>query len=188
VRAQADRIAAQGYIVLAVDLFNGVEAADLAAARPLMVEVLENPELANENIRQAYRFLAESGEAPRIGVLGWSFGGGWALNAALLFPDDLDAAVIFYGQVTDDQDRLAPLNVPVLGLFGQKDRGVTIETVKQFETAMEFLGKDVEIEIFPDAGHGFADPDAPTYNAAAAEAAWARATEFLSKHLLEDAV
>ena len=188
VRAQADRIAAQGYVVLAIDLYRGASASDIAAARPLMVDVVENSELANENIRQAYQFLIDSGQAPKIGVLGWSFGGGWALNAALLFPDDLDAAVIYYGQLTDSHERLGPMNVPVLGLFGENDRGVTVETVKQFEAAMEFLRKDYEIEIYPDAGHGFADPGASTYNAEAAEAAWARTIEFLNRHLLEEAV
>jgi carboxymethylenebutenolidase len=188
VRAQAERIAAQGYVVLAIDLYGGKTATDITSARPLMVEVVENPERANENIRQAYQFLIDSGQAPKIGVLGWSFGGGWVLNAALLFPDDLDAAVIYYGQVTDKHDRLGPMNVPVLGLFGERDRGVTIEAVKQFDAAMEFLGKDFEIEIYPDVGHGFADPDAPTYNADVAEKAWKRAIEFLNRYLLEGAV
>lgn len=188
VRAQADRIAAQGYVVLAIDLFRGATASDITAARPLMVDVVENPELANENIRQAYQFLIDSGQAPKIGVLGWSFGGGWALNTALLYPDDLDAAVIYYGQLTDSHERLGPMNVPVLGLFGEKDRGVTVESVNQFDAAMEFLGKDYEIEIYPNAGHGFADPGASTYNAEVAEMAWTHAMEFLRRHLLEDSV
>jgi len=186
VRAQADRIAAQGYVVLAVDLYGGKTATDIATARPLMVEIVENPESANENIRQAYRFLDESGEAPAIAALGWSFGGGWALNTALLFPDDLDAAVIFYGQVTDNHDRLNPLNVPVLGLFGDKDRGVTMEMVRQFEAALEFLEKDYEIEVYPGVGHGFADHGATTYNAEAAELAWSRTIDFLKRNLAED--
>lgn len=185
VRAQAERIAAQGYVVLAIDLYGGRTATDIAGARPLMVEVVENPELADENIRQAYEFLADSGEAPRIGALGWSFGGDWALNAALLFPDDLDAAVIYYGQVTENKERLEPLNVPILGLFGDKDRGVTADTVNGFEAALEDLGKDFEIERYPDVGHAFADPDASTYDAEAAEQAWSLAIEFLNRHLAD---
>ena len=187
VRAQAERVAAQGYVVLAVDLFAGDTATDVASARPLMVQVLENPENAEENIRQAYQFLIDSSEAPAIGALGWSFGGGWALNTALLFPDELDAAVIYYGQVSDDRERLGTLNVPVLGLFGERDRGITSATVNEFEAALEALDKEYEIQIYPDAGHAFADPNAPTYTAEVAEQAWAATVDFLTRHLVEGA-
>ncbi|MDZ7644570.1 MAG: dienelactone hydrolase family protein [Woeseiaceae bacterium] len=98
VRAMADRIAAEGYIVLAVDLYGGKTAAAPDTARAQMLKVVENPEPANENLRQAYEFLVKTAQAPRIASLGWCFGGGWSLNTALLFPDELDAAVI-YGQV-----------------------------------------------------------------------------------------
>jgi carboxymethylenebutenolidase len=184
VRAQADRIAAQGYVVLAVDLFNGKTAKDAASSRPLMVEVVENPAAASDNIRQAYQFLIDSGQAPTIGALGWSFGGGWALNTALMYPDDLDAAVIYYGQLIDDERQLEALNVPILGLFGERDRGVTVESVEAFEAAMENLEKDFEIEIYPGVGHAFADPGASTYNAEVAEQAWTRSMDFLSQHLV----
>ena len=183
VRAMANRIAAEGYVVLAVDLFAGRSTQSPADARALMVRIIENPDLADENIRQAYQFLSESGQAPRIGVLGWDFGGGWSLNTAILFPDDLDAAVIFYGPVTDDAERLAPLNVPILGLFGANDRGIPVAAVRDFEQALEILGKNVEIEIYPEAAHAFANPASAKYNASVAELAWTRALEFLDRHL-----
>jgi carboxymethylenebutenolidase len=182
-RALADRLAGQGYVVLAVDLFGGKTVSDVNAARQLMVQVVENPERANENIRQAYRFLAESGQAPTVGALGWSFGGNWALNAAMLFPNELGAAVIYYGQVTNNEQRLAPMNVPVLGLFGENDKGVSVESVREFEQVLEVLGKEYEIEIYPGAGHAFADPAAPNYNPQVAEMAWSRVLEFLNSHL-----
>ncbi len=183
VRAMADRIAAEGYVVLAVDLFAGRSTRSPADARAMMVEVVENPSLAEENIRQAYQFLVDSGQAPSIGALGWDFGGGWALNTAILFPDELDAAIIYYGQVTTDEGRLAPMDVPLLGLFGAKDRGIPVANVRGFEQALENLRKNYEIEIYPDVGHAFANPAGPNYNAAAAEQAWARALEFLDRHL-----
>jgi len=183
VRAMADRIAAEGYVVLAVDLFAGRSTRSPADARAMMVEVVENPGLAEENIRQAYQFLVDSGQAPSIGALGWDFGGGWALNTAILFPDELDAAIIYYGQVTTDEGRLAPMNVPVLGLFGAKDLGIPVTTVRGFERALQNLGKNYEIEIYPDAAHAFADPAGTNYNATVAEQAWTRVLEFLDRHL-----
>jgi carboxymethylenebutenolidase len=152
VRAMADRIAAQGYVVLAVDLFAGGNTRSPAEARQLTVDVVENPELANENIRQAYQFLVDSGQAP-------------------------------YGQVTDNQSRLEPVNVPILGLFGANDRGIPVAIVRNFEEALEILEKNYEIEIYPGVGHAFANPVGPNYNAVAAEQAWARTLEFLDKHL-----
>ena len=183
VRSMADRIAAEGYVVLAVDLFGGRNTRSPAEARELLVPVIENPGLAEENIRQAYQFLVDSGQAPRIGVLGWDFGGGWALNAAMLFPDDLDAAVIYYGQVISDESRLAPVDVPILGQFGAEDRGIPVDSVRRFENTLETLGKNYEIDIYPDAKHAFADPGSPNYNAAIAEQAWDRTLAFLNLHL-----
>ncbi len=183
VRAMADRIAAEGYVVLAVDLFAGRSTRSPADARAMMVEVVENPDLAEENIRQAYQFLVDSGQAPRIGALGWDFGGGWALNTAMLFPGELDAAIIYYGQVTTDEGRLAPMEVPLLGLFGAKDLGIPVRTVHRFENALQNLGKNYEIEIYPDAAHAFADPASTNYNATVAEQAWTRTLEFLNRHL-----
>ena len=183
VRAMADRIAAEGYVVLAIDLFGGQTTMSPGEAREFMVKVVENPELANENIRQAYQFLVNSGQSPRIGALGWCFGGGWALNTAMMFPDELDAAVIYYGQVTDDESQLEPMNVPILGLFGEEDRGIPVESVRGFEQALENLGKNYEIEVYAGAAHAFANPSGNNYNAAVAEQAWERTLEFLDRHL-----
>lgn len=184
VRALADRIAGQGYVVLAVDLYGGATATDIPGARTLMVGVVENAELANENIRQAYQFLTDSAEAPKIASLGWSFGGGWALNAAILFPDDLDATVVYYGQITDSEERLAPVTAPILGLFGENDRGVPADDVRDFEATLAKLDKEYEIEIYSGVGHAFADPQASNYDADTAELAWARVVNFLNEHLV----
>ena len=183
VRAMADRLAGLGYIVLAVDLFGGETASTAAEARELMLEVVENPNVATENIRQAYEFLKDTAGAPRIASLGWCFGGGWSLNTALLFPDELNAAVIYYGQVTDSESKLRPLNVPILGIFAAEDTGIPLESVKGFEQALENLGKSYEIEIFPGVGHAFANPTGKGYNAEAAGKAWEQTVAFLSSHL-----
>lgn len=183
VRSVADRLAGLGYIVLAVDLYGGKIAATPADARKMMLDVVENPEDARENIRQAYHFLEETAGAPSIGSLGWCFGGGWSLNTALLFPDELDATVIYYGQVTDDEAKLEPMNVPILGIFGAKDKGIPVASVRRFEHALKNLSKDYEIEVYPGVGHAFANPSGNNYNAEAADKAWQRTVAFLNRHL-----
>ena len=109
------------------------------------MRAVENSDSISSNLEQAYTFVTDTAGAPRVASLGWCFGGGWSLNMALLLPKDLDAAVIYYGQVTDNEARLAPLEVPILGLFGSEDRGIKLESVRRFEETLERLGKDYEI-------------------------------------------
>lgn len=184
VKAMADRLAAEGYIVLAVDLFGGKIATSTAEARKLTIEVVEDRERAEENIRKAYQFVDSVAEAPTVGSLGWGFGGGWALNTALLFPDDLDGVVIYYGQVTGDDEELRPLDVPILGFFGEKARATPISSVKEFEDALARLRKNYVVHIYPGAKDSFADSTASTYDAEAAEDAWLKTLEFFGTNLV----
>ena len=182
VRAMADRLAAEGYMVLAVDLYSGKTADTPGEARQLMLGVVEDPDSARENLRMAYDFLNTAG-APRIGSLGWCFGGAWSLNAAELLGDDLDAAVIYYGHVTDDELRLAEVTAPVLGLFAEDDSGIKVDSVNAFRDALERLEKPHEIHIYPDVGHAFANPTGRNYNADAAQDAWAKTLDFLERYM-----
>ncbi len=183
IRAMADRLAAEGYIVLAIDLYAGNVAASPSEARALMTGVVESPEAAEANIKAAYEFLANTVGAPRIGSIGWCFGGAWSLNTAKLFPDELDAAVIYYGAVTNDEDALRPVEAPILGLFGAEDQGISIESVNAFAEALERLRKNHAVHIYPGVGHAFANPTGQNYDAASAEDAWTRTLQFLNLHL-----
>lgn len=182
VRAMADRLAAEGYMVLAVDLYAGDTADTPEAARRLMLGVVENPEAAHENLRMAHDFLSKAG-APRIGSLGWCFGGAWSLNAAKLLGDDLDAAVVYYGQVTDDEEKLAGIEAPILGLFAADDRGIKVDSVNAFREALDRLRKPNEIHIYPGVGHAFANPTGRNYDAETAQDAWARTLDFLGRYM-----
>ena len=183
VRTRADRLAAEGFIVLAVDLFAGETATSVGAANQHMLRVVENPEIAQENISKAYDFLNGVAGAPRIASLGWGFGGSWALNTALLFVDDLDAAVLYYAPISIDEEELRTINVPILGHFGSSDKGISVATVRNFEDALERLRKNYDIRIYPGAGQGFADPGGDSYNAKAEEQAWQATLEFFSRNL-----
>jgi carboxymethylenebutenolidase len=186
IRSAADRLAGEGYIVLAVDLFSGGVASSPADARLLMLQVVEDPEAANDNLRAAYQFVTEVVGAPRVGSLGWSFGGAWSLNTARLFPEALDASVIYYGQVTDDEDILRPINAPILGLFAAQDTNIKVASVEAFRAALLRLRKNYEVHIYPDAGSAFANPTGNNYDPANAEDAWRRTLEFLNHHLSID--
>lgn len=183
IRAMADRLAGEGYIVFAVDLFAGKVASTPGEARALMMDAVENPEAVDDNIRAAFDFVSTTAGAPRVGSLGWCFGGGLSLKMAQLFPEQLDASVIYYGQTTSDDALLEPVQSPILGLFGADDTGIKVASVESFREALQRLDKNHEVHIYPGVGHAFANPTGRNYNAPAAEDAWRRTLKFLELHL-----
>ena len=183
VRKQADRLAAAGYIVFAVDLFGGETATTPSAARNLMLTVVEDPESANDNLLSAYQFVSETAGAPAVAALGWRFGGSWSLNTAMLLPDDLDAVVIYYGQVDAEEEKLLPVKAPILGLFAGDDISIKRASVDAFRDALERLRKDYEIQVYDGVRQGFANEDATNFDRNAATDAWQRSLDFLQRHL-----
>lgn len=183
VRNMARRLAGEGYTALAVDLYGGQTADTPDKAQALMGTVLKDTTPAEENLKQAYSFLETRQKAPRIGVIGWCFGGGWSLQTALLLPDKIDATVIYYGHLVTGKAELAPLKMPILGFFGGKDRSIPVTTVREFEKTLKDLGKSVEVHVYEDASHAFANPSGGSYNPKAAEDSWKRTTAFLKKNL-----
>ena len=183
VRAMSDRLASEGFIVLAVDLFGGETSDTPGLARNLMAAVIEDPDTAAENIASAVDFVQSTAGAPRIGMLGYGLGGGLVLDSAISYGDDLDAAVLYYGHVQSDQGKLLPISAPLLGLFGAGDRAVSTESVEKFRDAMQKLRKNFEVIIYPGAGTDFASPQSNNYDAALVEKAWQKSLEFLRLHL-----
>ncbi len=166
-----------------MDLYEGEVAQDSENAGRLARGVRDRPDRATENLSQAWQFLKEEQAARRVGVIGWCFGGGWSLRAALALGDGIDATVIYYGRLVTNTTELEALASPVLGLFGSADRGIPVETVQEFESALELLGKEASIHIYEGADHAFANPSGTRYRAEAAEDAWAKTLAFFAKHL-----
>lgn len=183
IRAMAEKIAALGYTALAVDLYNGQVATTPEEASRFMGEAMENQAALTQNVTQAYAYLTGEHDALKVGSIGWCFGGGWSLRTAIALPEELDAAVIYYGQLDTDPEHLEPLQMPILGLFGQDDAGIPEEQVLEFATVLDELGKDADITIYPNADHAFANPSGGRYNEEAAEDAWSRVVAFFAANL-----
>jgi carboxymethylenebutenolidase len=136
-------------------------------------------------LRAAFDFLKSQGNVKpdRIGAIGWCMGGGYALDVALEEPA-LAADVINYGHLASDKETLEKIHAPILGIFGGQDRGIRVEDVKKFEQTLRQLGKQVEIVIYPDAGHAFENPNNKAgYRAQDAADAWSHTLAFLDKTL-----
>ena len=187
IKAVSQRLAGEGYQVLAVDLYNGQVADSPERAKELVTAARENPTLAKDNLTQAYQYLENNLQVGKIGSIGWCFGGTWSLQTALLFPEELDATVIYYGGQIDrvTKEELSTLNMPILGIFGAEDRGIPVSTVKEFEANLNSLGKQADIQIYDNAGHAFANPSGNRYVPEAASKAWSETLQFFEKHLKE---
>jgi carboxymethylenebutenolidase len=183
IKAITRRLAGEGYVALAVDLYGGATATAPDKAQQLMTAVLDDPMGAQRNLSQAYDYLEKYALAPRIGSIGWDLGGGWSLQTALLLPDSLDAMVMYYGQVVTERDQLAKLRMPLLGFFGSEDKSIPVRDVQAFRTTLRDLNKNAEILIMVGDDHAFANPKSRTYDERAATEAWSKTLQFLARNL-----
>lgn len=176
-----DRLAEDGYVALAVDLYGGQVATDPDTAMKLMKAVDENTAYAILSAAKAYlagdpRFVAE-----KQAVIGWCFGGAWSLRQAIADPE-LDAAVIYYGHPITDAAALAKIHAPMLGVFANQDEAIPPDVVDGFATAVDGAGKSLELHRY-DAVHAFANPSNAKYDQTSAADAWNHVRAFLAKHL-----
>lgn len=179
IKTMAVELARHGFLAVAVDLFQGRVVTRPEEARALVEKVRADE--AEDTLAAWAAWARNHPDGTRkVGVLGWCFGGGWALRAATIAP--LDATVVYYGRVDLSPDRLARLRGPVLGHFGRQDSYVTAEVVAAFERAMKQAGKPYAL-FWYDAGHAFANPTGDNYRQAHAQLAWSRTVDFLRKEL-----
>lgn len=181
VRHWTDRLAAEGYAALAVDLYGGRVATTPDAAHALMKGLDRARALAR--LRAAFTFLREDARvrAPKVASIGWCLGGTWSLELAMAEPG-LAACVLFYGRVEADPERLKAVRAPVCAIFGTRDRSIPEATVAKFERDLALVQVPHEVHRF-DADHAFANPSGPRYQSEAAAQAWAKARRFLALHL-----
>lgn len=184
IKNNARKLAAQGYVTLAPDLYRGKVATDMNVARQLLMGLPRDRAL--RDLKGAVDALAanEKVDKDRIGSIGWCMGGGFSLQLALHDPR-VKACAMCYGAVVTDADKLKSLHATVLGLFGAEDRGIKAADVRKFEAALKEAGKKVErIHLFEKSGHGFMrEGRNPAYNAAAAREAWKEIDAFFAKTL-----
>jgi carboxymethylenebutenolidase len=181
VKEQAEKLAANGYVALAVDIYDGKVAADPSEARKLKRGLRQDRVIGD--LKAAFDYLAgrPDVDAEHIGSLGWSMGGGLAVQLAMHEPR-LAACVVNYGPLPTDIADIQKIDVPVLGMFGSLDHGIRPDKVRGFEASMKAAGKRVDIRIYDGAGHGFENPTNQTgYRPAAAADAWLHTLEFLRR-------
>ncbi len=181
VKGFTDHFARDGFFALALDLFDGRTATDNAAREVLVNEADSNPAKAAETIAAWIEWLkADRRTNGKVGVVGYSFGASWALEASINTP--VEATVVYVGLSHRGPKHLARLKGPVMLHLAERDNDVSKFTVKRFENRMSEAGKSVEVYWYP-GDHYFPFPNRPSYDKELAATAWARTTQFFHTNL-----
>lgn len=185
----AGRLADEGWVALAPDLYHrggpGRTAAysDLPTAIAMMAALADDQIVADVDAAIEWLRAQPFVRGDHIAITGFCMGGRVSyLAACALPPGKLQAAVPFYGGGIPIE-RTATLGCPVLAFFGDQDAFIPIEQVRTLEAAAAGFGKSVEVVVYPGAPHGFFCNDRDSYRAEAAADAWQRLTAFLAVHL-----
>jgi carboxymethylenebutenolidase len=183
VRRSAERLAAEGYITMAIDLYRGRVADSSDEAHELMRGVPEDRAARDLKAGVAHLRGMKSVIPGKVGVVGWCMGGGYSLEAAVSIPE-LAATVVCYGRLVTDSAAIAGIRSPLLGIFGGLDRGIPAQSVRDFEKTVKGMGKDIQVKIYPDAGHAFMNPgNTGGFREKDAADAWDRIVSFFNGKL-----
>ena len=175
-----ERLAQQGYRVVAVDLYDGKRATTHAEAGALLKAL--DQQVAVQKIDAALHLLA--GKPRKIAIMAFSAGAAPALTASLQ-DDAIAATLIWYGPTVNEPEKLRKLAGPALLIVGSKD-GSAADNAAAFSKAADAAGAKAEIHIYPGDEHAFAQPlfnAGRTYDAAATAAAWHVSEDFLRRQL-----
>lgn len=187
IKSIADRIASAGYVALAPNLFVRApeppprDASNIEAIRRAASSLA--PDVAARDMQAGLDFLkTKKFVRPRFGSVGFCMGGGLSYRLATSGYPQLACAVIFYGRTP--LELVEKVACPLLGIFGELDRSIPPQAVREFEEALRRAGKRAEIKIYPGAKHGFFNDTRPeVYDAQAAADAWQRTLRFFREHL-----
>lgn len=177
----ARRLANEGYVVVAPDLYKGQVATEPDEARKLVMEL--DMAAAVQEILSAMSWLAGRPDvaSQKVGVVGFCMGGALSLRAALA-GGNTGAAVAFYGQPLTPEEAQG-VQAPVLGLYGAADSGIPVAGVTAMQEALTAAGVENDFTIYPGAQHAFFNDTRQSYNAEAAADAWPKMLAWFEAHL-----
>lgn len=190
----ARRFAKQGYLALAPQLFvRQGDPASFGTIAELMKEVIaRTPDAQVMGDLDACVAWARDngGNVDKLGITGFCWGGRIVWMYCAHNPK-VKAGVAWYGRLVGDKTALTPANpidiapgltVPVLGLYGGKDTGISQDSIEKMKAALAQGNSQSEFVVYPDAGHAFHADYRPSYVEAGAKDGWKRCLQWLAAH------
>jgi carboxymethylenebutenolidase len=196
IRDATRRFAKAGYYAVAPELFareGGVgQIADVQEVLKIVLSQKREQTLGDLKAAVDWARTRPNVKADKVGVTGWCWGGSTTLQVAATNPD-MKAAVAWYGPPARPYqgasgpvtgfDLAKDIKIPFLGLFGENDKSPTPDDAKKLGELVKAQNPNIEIVIYPGAGHGFHADYRPSYNKVAADDAWKRCTGWFEKYL-----
>lgn len=188
IKGVADRMAGEGFVALAPDLYHGELAGhdEMDKAGELMNSL--PPDRAARDMAGAIDFLLahDSTTGDKVGVIGFCMGGLLTLMISALQGDRVGAATPFYGApLGENEPDWSGLTAPVQGHFAGRDDFFPAEAVKALEDKLVGMGKDVTFIVHEGVGHAFANEENAlgTHDETRAAEAMSSAVAFLKSKL-----
>ena len=178
-----DRFAAEGFVALAPDLYNGESTTSPDDAGKLMM-ALDIQEVERD-LRGAITGLLARDEVTGgdVGTVGFCMGGQLSLYAACK-NESVGACVVFYGIHPKVKPNLKALQAPVLGFFAEHDEFVPPAVARQLESDLRAVGKSADFTVFEGVDHAFFnDTRSDVYHKVHAATCWSRILGFYREHL-----
>jgi carboxymethylenebutenolidase len=194
IRDVCRRFAAAGYLAIAPNLYQRQgDVSGLSDFEEILAIVNKVPDaqvFADLDATVTWAQQSGEGDTSRLGITGFCWGGRivWLYSEYSPAPK---AGVAWYGRLVQREGApaartplaaAASLKAPVLGLYGEKDDGIPLDTVEQMRAALEKAGSPSQIVVYPDAPHGFHADYRPSYRAKDAADGWQHALDWFGKH------
>ena len=175
------RLADEGFVVFAPDLYHGKVATTIDEAK-LLRSKLSSKQVEFELLSGLNHLRSTPGVSKNpLGLIGFSLGARWACWLSLEKPDEVGAVTIFYGSKIMDYSNS---NAAYLGHFAENDEWQSISGVRKLEKCLNIANRPVTFYVYKGTGHWFFEKDRlDAYNPNAAELAWNRTVEFLKTQL-----
>jgi carboxymethylenebutenolidase len=175
-----DRLASDGFVALAPDLYGAGQLADTIEGAEALVKTFDF-QAATARSDAVMAYLRERYGAQRVGLVGASMGGSLALERSAERPDSVAAVVIYYDAYGRDY---SASTAAYLVHLAETDDYTPASEIAPMQAAFDKAGREATIHVYPGTGHRFAEPErADAYDAQAAELAWQRTVDFLRAHL-----
>ena len=184
----ADRLAGEGFTVLATDLYAGRTADTIEGATELMQQVNDQEGIQHVTAGLDYLLTHPAVQGETIGALGFSMGGAYATWLSTLRPE-IRALVLFYGGFDfygdlEQEEFAKQTRVDFLGHLAEHDEYESLDVARELEAALKAEGKEANFFVYPGTGHWFFEDNRPdVYDPECARLAWDRTVEFLRSKL-----